>query len=114
MSGSRFAVAGVLLYLYMRLVKGERVTNGAWLPASIMGVLLLVFGNGGVVFAEQYVPSGVAAWLVGSGPFWFALLAWSWLKGARPGWRTVGGVVIGFRGLAILIRPPQLLGGRGH
>jgi drug/metabolite transporter (DMT)-like permease len=114
MAGSRFAVAGVLLYIYMRVVKGERVTKSAWLPASIMGLLLLVFGNGGVVFAEQYVPSGVAALLVGCGPFWFALLAWLWLKGARPGWRTVSGLIIGFIGLATLIGPGQLLGGVGH
>lgn len=114
MAGSRFLVAGGLLYAYMRYVKDEHIPRGAWLPATIMGTLLLVFGNGGVVFAEQYVPSGVAALLVGSGPFWFALLAWLWLKGPRPGPRTVAGLVIGFAGLAILIGVGQLLGGVGN
>ncbi len=114
MAGSRFLVAGSLLYLFMRYVKGERVSRSAWPPAIIMGTLLLLFGNGGVVFAEQYVPSGIAALLVGSGPFWFALLAWLWLKGPRPGPVAIVGLIVGFIGLAILIGFNQLTGGVGH
>lgn len=85
-----------------------------WKPAWIIGAFLLLGGNGGVVFAEQYVPSGITALMVGSGPFWFLLLGWLWLKSPRPGPLAVGGLIIGFAGLVILIGPGQLSDGAGH
>lgn len=103
MAGFRFFFAGGLLYSYLHFVKKERVKPGAWKDAWVMGTLLLLFGNGGVVFAQQYVPSGATALMVGSGPFWFVLLGWLWLKGPRPGVRTVIGLIIGFLGLILLI-----------
>ena len=114
MAGSRFLIAGSILYLYMRYVKGERVPKGTWPSAWIMSTLLLLGGNGGVVFAEQYVPSGVTALLIGSGPFWFALLGWLWLKGPRPRVSAICGLVIGFVGLVVLIGPGRISGAASH
>lgn len=114
MAGCRFIVAGGALYLYMRYARGERIGRGMWKSAWIMAALLLLGGNGGVVYAEQYVPSGITALLVGSGPFWFVLLAWLWLKGPRPGPLAIGGLLIGFIGLIILIGPGQLSGSVSH
>jgi drug/metabolite transporter (DMT)-like permease len=52
--------------------------------------------------------------MVGSGPFWFLLLGWLWLKGLRPGLVAVGGLLVGFIGLAILIGPGNITGSAGH
>lgn len=114
MAAARFLLAGGLLYAWMSVFKNERAPRGTWKHAWIMGALLLLGGNGGVVYAEQYVPSGVAALLVGSGPFWFMLLAWLWLRGPRPGVKSLVGLVIGFTGLAVLIGPGKLTGSASH
>lgn len=113
MASMRFLIAGSLLYGYMRLIKKEPVLPGNWKSAWIMGALLLLFGNGGVVYAQQFVPSGIAALMVGSGPFWFMLLGWLWLKDARPGPMALAGLLIGFTGLAILIGVDDLGGSVG-
>lgn len=110
MAGMRFIVAGVILYAYLYFVKGERIVRGSWKPAWIMAALLLLGGNGGVVYAEQFVPSGITALLVGSGPFWFLLLTWLWLKGPRPNVVSIAGLMIGFTGLTILIGPDRVSG----
>jgi len=114
MASGRFLVAGGALFCFMRFVRGERVPARSWRSAWILGALLLLGGNGGVVYAEQYVPSGVTALMVGSGPFWFLLLGWLWLKGARPHALAVAGLLIGFTGLVILIGPGKSVGGAGH
>lgn len=114
MASARFLLAGGLLYTWMHAFKNERAPRGTWKHAWIMGALLLLGGNGGVVYAEQFVPSGVAALLVGSGPFWFMLLGWLWLRGPRPGVKSLVGLVIGFTGLTILIGPGKLSGSASH
>lgn len=114
MAGMRFIVAGAILYAYMHFVKGERIVRGSWKPAWIMAALLLLGGNGGVVYAEQFVPSGITALLVGSGPFWFLLLTWLWLKGPRPNAVAIAGLLIGFTGLTILIGPDRVSGSASH
>lgn len=113
MASSRFLVAGAALLTFLMFVNKEKVRPGAWKPAWIMGALLLLGGNGGVVFAEQHVPSGIAALLVGFGPFWFVLLGWLWLRGPRPGILAVGGLILGFLGLVVLVGPSSL-NGVGH
>ena len=57
---------------------------------------LLLGGNGGVVFAERYISSSLAALLVATEPFWIVLLGWLWLKGTRPNLKVALGLVIGF------------------
>jgi len=113
MAGTRFLAAGLLLYIYMRWIKGERAPRESLRPAFIMGGLLLLGGNGGVVIAAQYVPSGITALLVGAGPFWFVLLGWLWLRGPRPGLMAVAGLILGFMGLVVLIGPGQITGSAG-
>src|SRR5512136_1337580 len=70
MAGSRFLIAGSLLYIWRRLAGDKRPTRLHWRSALIIGSLLLLGGNGGVSWAEQQVPSGIAALLVGSSPLW--------------------------------------------
>jgi drug/metabolite transporter (DMT)-like permease len=117
MAGTRFLVAGTLLYIWARW-RGAR--RGAprpaaihWRSATIVGGLMLLGGNGGVTWAEQRVPTGLVALLIGSVPLWMALLEAVRRGGTRPGGRTILGLVLGFGGVAWLVGPSRLAGGPG-
>jgi drug/metabolite transporter (DMT)-like permease len=75
LAGVRQLTAGVILYVFLRLRKHASPTRKQWLTAIIVGGLLLVVGNGGVVFAEQWVSSGLAALALGAIPLWAALFS---------------------------------------
>jgi drug/metabolite transporter (DMT)-like permease len=104
MAGSRFAVAGSILYVWARLSKDyEKPSFKHWRTSFIVGTLLLLGGNGGVVLAQHYISSSLAALLVATEPFWIVLLSWLWLKGSRPNWKVAVGLLIGFAGVYLLI-----------
>src|SRR5437660_10655223 len=63
MAGARFVVSGVMLYVWARRRGAARPTSREWRDAAITGVLMLCLGNGAVGWAEQRVPSGLAALL---------------------------------------------------
>ncbi len=113
MAGTRHLVAGAVLYPLARLRSGERPTRANWSAAALLGALLLFGGNGGVSWAEQYVPSGVAALLVATVSLWMVLLDWLRPGGARPTWRVIMGLVLGFSGLVLLVGPGNLFRGLG-
>ncbi|HKJ93681.1 MAG TPA: EamA family transporter, partial [Longimicrobiales bacterium] len=110
MAGTRFLVAGTLLYAVMRARGAPRPTRAQWLGAALVGALLLAGGNGAVVWSEQRVASGIAALLVAVVPFWMVLLDWLRPGGRRPRAKVWLGIVVGFSGLALLIGPGQLRG----
>ncbi|HEX6307669.1 MAG TPA: EamA family transporter [Longimicrobiales bacterium] len=110
MAGTRFLAAGGLLYGWSIVRAPRRPTRPEWSAALIIGALLLLGGNGAVVWAEQSVPSGVAALLVAITPCWMVLLDWVWHGSARPGIRTVLGLLLGFGGIVLLIGPSALTG----
>lgn len=104
MAGARFVFAGAILYVWARFSKDyEKPKAEHWRTSLIVGTLLLLGGNGGVVFAEYYISSSLAALLVATEPFWIVLLGWLWLKGARPNLKVALGLVIGFLGVWLLI-----------
>lgn len=104
MAGSRFVVAGSILYIWARFSKDyEKPSLQHWRTSFIVGTLLLLGGNGGVVLAQHYISSSLAALLVATEPFWIVLLGWLWLKGARPNWKVALGLLIGFLGVYLLI-----------
>jgi drug/metabolite transporter (DMT)-like permease len=104
MAGARFLTAGVLLYGWARWRGAARPTAAQWRTSFILGALLLLGGNGGVVWAEQKVDSGLAALLVSTEPLWIVLLLW--LQGGnRPRLRVAAGLLLGFAGVALLLRP---------
>jgi drug/metabolite transporter (DMT)-like permease len=105
MAGVRFTVAGALLYLIARATGAERPERRHWGGAAVVGGLLLMGGNGGVVWAEQRVDSGIAALLVTTVPLWMVLLDWLRPGGRRPGWKVVLGLLLGFAGVVLLVRP---------
>lgn len=111
MAGVRFIIAGTLLYGWSIARSSFRPGRREWGAAAIIGALLLLGGNGAVVWAEQTVPSGIAALLVAGTPCWMVLLDWLWKGAARPGLRTVAGLLLGFGGIVLLVDPASLTGG---
>lgn len=110
MAGARFVVAGAILYVWGRLRGGAKPTLANWRDATIIGGLLLLGGNGGVVWAEQYVPSGLTALIVATEPLWVVLLDWARPHGTRPTGGEILGLVLGFGGVVLLIGPTQVGG----
>lgn len=109
-AGLRFIVAGVVLFLVMSRQRNARMPIGReWFDLGVVGLMLLGVGNGAVVWAEQWVPSGMAALLVATSPFWAAALARIEGDGERVGLRGLLGMAVGFGGLAMLVGP-QLFG----
>jgi drug/metabolite transporter (DMT)-like permease len=105
MSGIRWIIAGTLLGGYL-IVRGERLPSArAWSGIVFLGITLLVLGNGGVVWAEQYVPSGLAAVIVAASPFWMAGTEAFRRDGERLTLRTAAGLVVGFCGILLLVWP---------
>ena len=105
-AGLRFITAGAVLFTIVRLWTGARLPRGReWFDQSVVGLALLGVGNGLVVWAEQWVPSGPAALLVATGPFWVMGLERFLREGERLNARAVAGLVVGFSGLAILVAP---------
>jgi drug/metabolite transporter (DMT)-like permease len=100
LAGVRQLTAGILLFLFLWLRKRELPTRKQWLTAIVVGGLLLVVGNGGVVFAEQWVSSGLAALALGAIPLWAAVF--SGLFGRWPTRMEWFGLGLGFSGLVLL------------
>ncbi len=110
MVATRFLVAGAILYAWRRGRGDPAPTRTQWLAAAVVGILLLVAGNGSVVWAEQWVPSGITALIVGTAPLFMVLIDALRPGGRLPDWRTAAGVLIGFGGIVILIDPASLAG----
>ena len=112
MAGSRALVAGALLYIWARVRGAARPEAIHWREAAIVGGFLLLGGNGLLSWAEQQVPSGVSALIIGSVPLWMVLLEWLWHSGPRPTVGTVSGLIVGFAGLGFLVAPASWEMGR--
>jgi drug/metabolite transporter (DMT)-like permease len=109
MGGLRWTIAGTLLAIYVRARGDALPPMSRWGGIALMSFLLLGLGNGGVVFAEQWVPSGLAAVLVATAPFWMAGVEAALPDGERMTNRTVVGLVIGFTGILVLVWPDLAL-----
>jgi drug/metabolite transporter (DMT)-like permease len=105
MGGSRFLVGGLVLHLILRLRGAAAPRWSEVREAGIVGALLLLGGNGLVNWAEQALPSGLTALLVGATPVIFALLEWLLPPHRRPGRATTAGLVLGTAGIALLQAP---------
>ena len=105
MAGVRFIIAGLGLFLFMRL-RGQPLPGRLhWRSAFIIGGFLLVGGNGFVTWAEQEVPTGIAALIVATVPLWMTVFDWTLFKGPRPDRRITFGVLLGLFGIVLLIGP---------
>jgi drug/metabolite transporter (DMT)-like permease len=112
MAGFRFLLAGGGLYAWVRLRgRGPGPTPAHWRSTALLGALLFLIGNGAVVWAEQTVPSGLVALLVGMLPLWMVLVDWLWGSRRRPTATMVVGMLWGLAGVGLLAGSDSLGGG---
>ena len=101
MAGTRFFLAGIIMYGIARWQGAPRSSLAEWRDAAIVGACLLFFGNGSVTVAEQWVPTGLASLLVATVPIYIALLAWLTGSAPRPRPLVMLGLAGGFAGVGI-------------
>ena len=100
--GIRFTVAGLILsaWFYLRTKKkpGREDLKGA----VILGVLMIFIGYSTLAWAQQFIPSGLAASIVASISIWLVLLDWKVFGNKRPDKLTISGLLMGIIGVALL------------
>jgi drug/metabolite transporter (DMT)-like permease len=102
MSGTRFVVAGLALYAWARWRGHAPPVLRHWPSAFVIGGFLLLGGNASVAWAEQKVPSGLAAVLIAVAPIWMVGLEWA--RGApRPSKQVIAGLLLGLIGVGLLV-----------
>lgn len=109
MAAIRFLVAGAILFAWARWQSRETITAAHWYSAVAVGFFMLVGGNGGVVYAEQTVPSGITALIIAIVPAWMVLFEWI-IRGVRPNTLTSIGLLLGFLGIGLLVGPSEVTG----
>jgi drug/metabolite transporter (DMT)-like permease len=107
----RFLVAGLVLYGWM-IARGERSPNGhQWMSIFLLALLIFVFDYGLLFWAEQRVPSGVAAVMMAMIPAFMALSEIILLRTQRLTVRLAVALLIGIGGVAVLMNHSLNLGG---
>jgi len=106
-AGIRFLVSGAILYIWRRLSGDPAPKKVEWRSATIIGLLLLLGGNGGLVWAEQRIPSGIASLFIATTPLWMVLIDSLRPGGVRANWLTWLGVLVGLTGITLLANPWQ-------
>ncbi len=104
-AGLRFVIAAGILIPILRLKGYSLPPRSELLDIAIVGILLLTIANGAVVWAEQWVPSGLAALIVATLPFWIVGIESQLPRGDRLNSRKVIGILVGFAGLVVLLWP---------
>jgi drug/metabolite transporter (DMT)-like permease len=111
LAAMRFSIAGAVLYGWM-LVRGERSpTARQWASASLLGIVIFVFDYGLLFWAEQRVPSGIAAVMLATIPAFMALSEIIFLRTQRLTARLGLALLIGLGGVAVLVSRSLNLGG---
>jgi drug/metabolite transporter (DMT)-like permease len=105
MAAARFMLAGALLLALLKARGAPWPTARQWRINATIGTFLLLGGNGLVVWAEQTIPSGITALLIGISPLFFVLTEWAWPGGLRPSRITMAAMLLGFGGVAWLAAP---------
>ncbi len=114
MAGARHFASGIILVAWVARSRPVRPTREQVRDATVVGLLLLLGGNGLVTWAEQWVPSGLAALLVATVPLWMALLNGVIDPATRPHARGWAGIGLGLCGVALLVEPRGELAASAH
>ncbi len=117
MAGTRFIIAGALLYFWSRRRGAGPPTTAQWRSAVIIGALLFLGGNGALTWAEERVDSGLACLLLATIPLWMVLIGHAQQKarhqGTVLGGRVIAGLGLGIAGIGLLVGPSNFLGHGG-
>jgi drug/metabolite transporter (DMT)-like permease len=114
LAGLRWTAAGILLAAVLKISGQAMPGPRTWPGLALLGFLMSVVGNGLVVWAEQYVASGLAAVVVAMVPFWTVALEAMLPRGERLGGRTLLGLTLGFAGIVVLVWPELTTSGAGN
>lgn len=106
----RFLVSGAILVIWRQLAGDPKPTKSNWKSTAIVGTFLLLGGNGFVSLAEQSVPSGIAALMITTSPFWLVLFESLRSGGTKPSWQAIVGLLLGFGGVFVLVGPGEIAG----
>ena len=109
-AGIRFLISGLVLVIWQRAAGQSLPTRKQWISAAIIGTLLLLGGNGLVAWAEQSIPTGIAALIIASVPMFLVIGEAIRPNGVKPNWQGVVGLLIGFGGIIILVGPSEFSG----
>jgi len=104
-AGLRWMAAGVIMCGLMLATGRGLPRPRLWGPLALLALLMNVVGNGLVVYAQQYVASGLTAVLIAITPFWSALAERLLPNGERFSKRALGGLALGFAGIVVLVWP---------
>ena len=111
MAGFRWTIAGLLVGAVV-VARGERLPSlRAWPGLMLLATLMIGLGNGCVVWAEQYVPSGLTAVIIATSPFWMVGVEALLPSGERMTSGAVAGLLVGFAGIVLLVWPDLQAGG---
>ncbi len=105
MAGMRFAIAGLLIFGFLKARGAAWPTIAQWKDQVIVGLFLLLGGNAVVSWAEQRTPSGITCLILGASPMFMVIMDWIRPRGNRPSAVLVAGVVVGMLGVGLLIGP---------
>jgi drug/metabolite transporter (DMT)-like permease len=109
-AGIRFLISGLILVIWQRSAGHPMPTRKQWVTVAIIGTLLLLGGNGLVAWAEQFIPSGIAALIIASVPMFLVIGEAIRPNGIKPNWQGIVGLLIGFVGIFILVSPSEISG----
>lgn len=113
MSGIRWTIAGLLVGTVLRWRGDPLPRPREWPGLALLSVLMIGVGNGLVVWAEQYVPSGLTAVVLATSPFWMVAVETTLHGGERVTGGTLGGLLVGFGGILLLVWKDLRGGGPG-
>ena len=113
MGGLRYILAGAILAVIVRAQGRHLPARAHWGTLAVLGFFMMGFGNGGVVWGEQYVPSGLTAVLIATSPFWMVSLDAMVTGGRQLHLRQWIGLIVGFAGILLLVWPDIQIGGAG-
>jgi drug/metabolite transporter (DMT)-like permease len=110
MAGLRFSVAGAVMWAWMRVTGTPSPTLREWRDASVLGTLMFLIDYACLFWAEQRVPSGIAAVILAMIPVCITLLEIVWLRTQQLTLRLALGLTIGIIGVVVLMNPSAALG----
>jgi drug/metabolite transporter (DMT)-like permease len=109
--GIRYVIAGGVLIAILAARGNPLPARAHWPGLLLLGFLMICLGNGGVIWAEQWVPSGIAAVVIASSPFWMSAVEALSPNGEPFTRRVFVGLLIGFAGILALVWPDLTAGG---